>query len=161
MRRIATSFACLCILLLFGCGEPGPKGDPGPAGPKGEAGPPGPAGPAGPQGEAGPEGPTGPQGRPGPQGPVGPQGGRGDPGPKGETGPRGEQGEPGTAGIRMVGPLGDGKRASCGPGEMMIGAYCTGNYLTYPLQVGSNGKEVWCPAGQGSDVKVVLICGKQ
>lgn len=164
MQRAATAFACACVLLLVGCGDPGPKGDPGPAGPEGKAGPPGPVGPAGPQGEGGPEGPAGPQGEPGPQGPAGPQGERGEPGPKGETGPRGAQGEPGeagTAGIRMVGPIGDGKKASCAAGEIMIGAYCTGNYVSYPLQVGSGGKQAWCPAGQGSDVKLILICGKQ
>ncbi|MGH6736626.1 MAG: hypothetical protein ACRECX_11185 [Methyloceanibacter sp.] len=162
MQRAATSLMCLGVLLLFGCGDPGPQGEPGPTGPQGETGPRGPAGPAGPQGEAGPEGPTGPQGETGPQGPAGPQGERGDPGPKGETGARGPQGDPGvpgTSGIRMLEPVGGGKRASCAAGEIMIGAYCIGTYVSYPLQVGNN--EAWCSAGAGSDVKVVVICGKQ
>jgi hypothetical protein len=164
MQRIATSLVCISLLALFGCGEPGPKGDPGPAGPQGETGPAGPAGPQGPQGEQGPEGPTGPQGETGPQGPPGPQGERGEPGPKGEKGnkgDKGDQGEPGTAGIHMLAPVGDGKHASCGAGEIMIGAYCIGGYISYPLQISANGKEAWCPAGGGSDIKVVLICGKQ
>jgi hypothetical protein len=158
MQRIATSLVCISLLALFGCGEPGPKGDPGPAGPQGETGPAGPAGPQGPQGEQGPEGLTGPQGETGPQGPPGPQGERGEPGPKGE---KGDQGEPGTAGIHMLAPVGDGKHALCGAGEVMIGAYCIGGYISYPLQISANGKEAWCPAGGGSDIKVVLICGKQ
>ena len=162
MRRVATSLACLSVLLLFGCGDiKGPKGESGPAGPQGEAGPPGPVGPAGPQGAAGPEGPAGPQGEPGPQGSIGAQGEPGETGPVGPKGETGDQGEPGTAGIRMLDPVGAGMTSSCDTGEVMIGVYCTGTYVTYPLQVGPGANEASCSAGADSDVKVVVACAKK
>jgi hypothetical protein len=149
MRRAATSFACLSLLLLFGCGElQGPKGDQGPVGPQGEAGPPGAVGPAGPQGKAGPQGSVGPQGEPGPQGPIGPAG------PEGKTGDKGDKGDPGSAGIRVLSPVGSGQTSSCDADEVMIGAWCTGTHDTYPLRTGAN--EASCTVESNSEV--VVIC---
>ncbi len=102
----------------------------GPQGEIGAAGPPGPPGPKGDPGAAGPPGQPGPKGDAGPIGSVGPQGPKGDPGaqePAGPLGPPGPQGAAAVAqGARLRVVVGQAK-AACGSGEIMIGAYCTGN----------------------------------
>jgi hypothetical protein len=61
----------------------------------------------------------------------------------------------------MLDPVGDGKTASCGVGEIMIGAFCTGTYVSYPLQVGPGANGASCSAGAGSNVEVVVVCAKK
>ncbi len=98
---------CLCNLIKYLKGCPGPTGQTGPTGPTGPQGTPGITGPTGPQGATGPAGatgPTGPQGATGPAGATGPTGPTGPQGTPGITGPTGPQGATGPAGA--TGPTG-------------------------------------------------------
>jgi hypothetical protein len=152
MRSVMTVLACLGVLMLTGCG--GPQGDPGERGAKGEAGP------AGPQGDAGPAGPKGDQGPPGVAGPAGPAGPKGDPGP---AGPKGEKGGAGGSGlaVRIVQSEDTtGGKVGCGDAEIMIGAWCTGSFDSYPLKVGPGPNEAACNGATASNVRTIIVCAK-
>jgi hypothetical protein len=57
----------------------------------------------------------------------------------------------------MVSP--DAATATCNAGEVLISAYCTGNFTTYPLKPTANGAS--CGEANSTDVKVTIVCGKQ
>jgi len=69
----------------------------------------------------GEKGDVGEKGEPGPAGP---------PGEKGEKGEKGDTGATGTA-LRVVSP--QSSIASCDGDEIMISAYCSGTFNSYPL----------------------------
>jgi hypothetical protein len=76
-------------------------------------------------------------------------------------GEKGDKGDAGSAGIRVLEPVGSGGTASCDSGEVMIGAWCTGTYQSYPLRMGPGANEASCTAAENADVKVVIVCAKQ
>jgi hypothetical protein len=174
MRRTAvtagiTTGLLAAALALSGCdmfggsktpvaGPPGPQGMAGPAGPKGEAGPPGSQGLAGAKGDPGPAGAKGEAGQPGPKGDAGAKGEAGSAGLKGEQGPAGPKGDKGEKGdsagmtLRLVRP--HAPNASCEADEVMISAFCSGKYRSYPLTTTANSAKC------GSDVEVTIVCAK-
>ena len=133
-------------------GEPGPKGDPGPAGPKGEAGAKGDAGPAGAKGDDGAKGAAGPAGLPGPAGQKGEQGAAGA---KGE---KGEKGDGAGMTLRLVRP--HAPSASCEADEVMISAFCSGKYKSYPLTTTQNGARCGPDAKGTPEVEATIVCAR-
>jgi hypothetical protein len=79
---------------------------------------------------------------------------KGDPGP---AGPPGEKGAPGAT-LRVVAP--QSSTASCEADELMISAYCTGTFNTYPLVPLSNGAR--CGNNPNSTtLRVTVVCAKR
>jgi hypothetical protein len=89
------------------------------------------------------------------------KGEKGDPGQKGEPGPpgpAGPKGEAGAAGFRVVAP--QATSASCEADEVMISAYCSGTFNTYPLVPLANGAR--CGNNPGSTtLRVTIVCAKR
>jgi len=50
-------------------------------------------------------------------------------------------------------------QATCDAGEVMISAYCIGNFANYPLKPAENGAA--CGDAGVTDVKVTLVCAKR
>jgi hypothetical protein len=71
----------------------------------------------------------------------------------------GAAGAPGTAGasFRLVSP--NAAQATCDAGEVLISAYCTGTFTSYPLKPSPNGAS--CGEPNSTEVKVTIVCGKQ
>src|SRR3954464_8528547 len=81
-------------------------------------------------------------------------------GEKGDPGPPGPKGDPGGAGptLRVAAP--QSSTASCQTDEIMISAYCTGTYTTYPLVPLTNGAR--CGANPNSTtLRVTIVCAKR
>jgi len=97
------------------------------------------------------EGDAGEKGEPGAAGPPGPAGSKGDKGDKGDAG------APGTA-LRVVPP--QSSTASCETDEVMISAYCSGSFNTYPLVPRANGAR--CGNNPNSTtLRVTIVCAKR
>jgi hypothetical protein len=97
-------------------------------------------------------------------GEAGPQGPQGEPGPAGAKGEKGDKGDKGDAGaaIRLVqGEDLAGGSARCDETEIMIGAWCTGSFDTYPLKVGPGPNEAACNGAIASNVRTTIVCAKQ
>jgi hypothetical protein len=76
----------------------------------------------------------------------------------GAAGPPGPPGAAGAAGaFRVVSP--NAATASCESGEVMISAYCTGNFAAYPLKPAQNGAA--CGDAGATDVKVTIVCARR
>ena len=85
---------------------------------------------------------------------------KGEPGAAGPPGPAGPKGDPGVAGttLRVVAP--QATSASCEADEVMISAYCTGTFNTYPLVPLANGAR--CGNNQASTtLRVTIVCAKR
>ena len=102
------------------------------------------------KGDKGDQGPPGIKGDPGAVGAAGPQGPKGDPGPAGALGPAGPPGASNT--LRIITQKAN---ATCGAGEIMISAYCTGKG-SVPSLNGTIGAS--CIGGSNT---VVVVCAKQ
>jgi hypothetical protein len=90
----------------------------------------------------------------------GEKGDKGEPGPPGPSGPPGEKGDPGAPApmLRLVAP--QSPMASCDADEMMISAYCIGNFNNYPLVPFANGAR--CGEDPNSTtVRVTIVCAKR
>jgi hypothetical protein len=82
---------------------------------------------------------------------------KGEPGPPGPPGPKGDPGPAGTA-FRVVAP--QSSTASCAADELMISAYCTGTFTTYPLVPLANGAR--CGNNPNSTtLRVTIVCAKR
>jgi Collagen triple helix repeat (20 copies) len=96
----------------------------------------------------GEKGDVGEKGEPGPPGPLG---------EKGEKGEKGDTGAPGTA-LRVVSP--QSSIASCNGDEIMISAYCSGTFNSYPLVPLANGAR--CGNNPNSTtLRVTIMCTKR
>jgi hypothetical protein len=94
------------------------------------------------------------------KGEKGDPGQKGDPGEKGEPGPPGPKGDAGESGptFRVVAP--QASSASCESNEVMISAYCTGTFNTYPLVPQANGAR--CGNNPNSTtLRVTIVCAKR
>jgi hypothetical protein len=94
------------------------------------------------------------------QGPKGDVGEKGEPGPAGAPGEKGEKGETGPVGttLRVVSP--QSSTASCEADEIMISAYCTGTFNTYPLVPLANGAR--CGNNPNlATLRVTIVCAKR
>jgi hypothetical protein len=94
------------------------------------------------------------------KGEKGDPGQKGDPGEKGEPGPPGPKGDTGESGptFRVVAP--QASSASCESNEVMISAYCTGTFNTYPLVPQANGAR--CGNNPNSTtLRVTIVCAKR
>jgi hypothetical protein len=79
-------------------------------------------------------------------------------GTAGPAGPAGPKGDPGAAGaFRVVAP--NAASASCEAAEVMISAYCTGSFTSYPLKPAGNGAA--CGDAGATDVKVTIVCARR
>lgn len=82
---------------------------------------------------------------------------KGEAGPPGPPGPKGDPGPAGTA-FRVVAP--QSSTASCAADELMISAYCTGTFTTYPLVPLANGAR--CGNNPNSTtLRVTIVCAKR
>ena len=89
------------------------------------------------------------------KGEKGDSGEKGEPGPPGPAGPKGEAG---LAGLRVVAP--QATSASCEADEVMISAYCSGTFNTYPLVPLANGAR--CGNNPASTtLRVTIVCAKR
>jgi hypothetical protein len=61
------------------------------------------------------------------------------------------------ASFRIVPP--SGPTATCGAGEVLISAYCTGTWTNYPLKPTANGAS--CGEAGSTEATVTIVCGKQ
>ena len=85
---------------------------------------------------------------------------KGEPGPPGPAGPAGPKGDPGSGGttLRVVAP--QATSASCEADEVMISAYCSGTFNTYPLVPLANGAR--CGNNPASTaLRVTIVCAKK
>jgi Collagen triple helix repeat (20 copies) len=93
----------------------------------------------------------------GEKGDVGEKGEPGPAGPSGEKGEKGDTGAPGTA-FRVVSP--QSSIASCNGDEIMISAYCSGTFNSYPLVPLTNGAR--CGNNPNSTtLRVTIVCAKR
>jgi hypothetical protein len=91
------------------------------------------------------------------KGEKGDSGEKGEPGPPGPAGPKGEAGAAGTT-LRVVAP--QATSASCEADEVMISAYCSGTFNTYPLVPLANGAR--CGNNPASmTLRVTIVCAKR
>jgi hypothetical protein len=94
------------------------------------------------------------------KGEKGDPGEKGEPGPPGPPGAAGPKGEAGAAGmtLRVVAP--QATSASCEADEVMISAYCSGTFNTYPLVPLPNGAR--CGNNPASTtLRVTIVCAKR
>jgi hypothetical protein len=75
----------------------------------------------------------------GEKGDVGEKGESGPAGPAGPQGAKGDKGDPGTPGTTLRVVAAQSSTASCEADEVMISAYCSGAFNTYPLIPLENG----------------------
>jgi hypothetical protein len=80
-------------------------------------------------------------------------------GPAGEAGPPGPKGEPGDPGMALRLVRGNGPAASCRADEVMISAFCTGQYSRYPLTTTETGAKCG-PDIKSNTVAVTIVCAK-
>jgi hypothetical protein len=91
------------------------------------------------------------------KGEKGDQGEKGDPGPPGAPGEKGDPGAPAPT-LRLVAP--QSSVASCEADEVMISAYCIGNFNSYPLVPFANGAR--CGDNPNSaTLRVTIVCAKR
>jgi len=57
--------------------------------------------------------------------------------------------------------VGSAQTSKCEADEVMVSAWCTGTYDSYPLRVGPGANEASCTAASNADVQVVIVCAKQ
>jgi hypothetical protein len=93
----------------------------------------------------------------GPAGPAGPLGSAGPAGPAGQKGDKGDAGAAAAPGVRVVSS--DAVSATCETGEVLVSAYCTGSWTSYPLKPAQNGAS--CGEAGSSEAKVTIVCMKR
>ena len=83
-------------------------------------------------------------------------------GEKGDKGDKGEKGDPGPPGMtfRVVSPK--SASASCEPNEVMISAFCTGDFTAYPLVPSPSLTGARCGNNPNSTtLRVTIVCAKR
>jgi hypothetical protein len=94
------------------------------------------------------------------KGEKGDTGEKGEPGPAGPPGQAGEKGEPGAPGTTLRVVAAQRSSASCENDEVMISAYCTGTFNSYPLVPLPNGAR--CGNNPNSTtLRVTIVCAKR
>ena len=94
------------------------------------------------------------------KGEKGDVGEKGEAGPAGAQGAKGDKGDPGTPGTTLRVVAAQSSTASCEADEVMISAYCSGTFNTYPLVPLENGAR--CGNNpRSTTLRVTIVCAKR